>query len=377
MKKKSVLISIDWFLPGTKSGGPVRSYANLIDHLKDDFDFYVLTRDTDYCESEPYSNIAPNTWNQYQPGLKVYYLSKEHTSLKGINQLLRLQTFDIVMINGLYSWYFSILPLWILRHHKQVIISARGMLNKQAFSVKPFKKKLFLNIARLSGLYNEKTFHATNRAEAENIKKWIGTNTTVKIAPNLPRCVAQKIDFKPIEKPVKFINIARVAEEKGTLKMLQALGKCRYTCLLDIYGPIYDDTYWKHCLKLIKKMPSHVQVSYRGNAASEDIPEILSRFHFLILLSEGENFGHSILEALSAGLPVIISDNTHWRQLEKHQIGWDLPLSESDQIVSALNTAAQMSNDEYQKMSQKAFDYARVFIENPENLELNKGLFLF
>ena len=61
MTRKKILISIDWFLPGTKSGGPVRSYANLIDHFKGDFEFYIVTRDTDYCETVPYRQIKQNS----------------------------------------------------------------------------------------------------------------------------------------------------------------------------------------------------------------------------------------------------------------------------------------------------------------------------
>jgi hypothetical protein len=61
-KRIKILITIDWFLPGTLSGGPVRSYANIIDHLKDDFEFYIITRNTDYGADAPYENITPNTW---------------------------------------------------------------------------------------------------------------------------------------------------------------------------------------------------------------------------------------------------------------------------------------------------------------------------
>ena len=37
---------------------------------------------------------------------------------------------------------------------------------------------------------------------------------------------------------------------------------------------------------------------------------------FLILPTKGENFGHVIAESLSASLPVIISQNTPWRNLQ-------------------------------------------------------------
>ena len=73
MNKKKVLICIDWFLPGTNSGGPVQSYSNFIDHLKDDYEFFVITRDTDYASQTPYPNITPDSWNLLSDYLNVYY----------------------------------------------------------------------------------------------------------------------------------------------------------------------------------------------------------------------------------------------------------------------------------------------------------------
>lgn len=39
-----------------------------------------------------------------------------------------------------------------------------------------------------------------------------------------------------------------------------------------------------------------------------------------------ENYGHAIVESFVAGLPVVISDRTPWRNLEKINAGWDIPL---------------------------------------------------
>ena len=44
--KPSVLITIDWFDPAYKAGGPISSIVNLINHLHKDFDFYVFTGST-------------------------------------------------------------------------------------------------------------------------------------------------------------------------------------------------------------------------------------------------------------------------------------------------------------------------------------------
>ena len=47
MEKKKILVFIDWYLPGFRAGGPIRSCANLISHLSDEFDFNIVTTDTD------------------------------------------------------------------------------------------------------------------------------------------------------------------------------------------------------------------------------------------------------------------------------------------------------------------------------------------
>ena len=51
MDRPKVLVFIDWYLPGYKAGGPVRSLANLVDHLRGRVDFHIVTRNTEYTES--------------------------------------------------------------------------------------------------------------------------------------------------------------------------------------------------------------------------------------------------------------------------------------------------------------------------------------
>jgi glycosyltransferase involved in cell wall biosynthesis len=376
MSKPKVLIVIDWFLPGTKSGGPVRSYANMIAHLKSEFDFYVLTRDKDYCEDKPYQSVTSNAWNSLEAGLQVYYLSKAQTTYTGMKQVFKSRHFDVVLVNGMYSWYFSILPLWLLRQHSKVIVSARGMLNAQAFSVKPVKKILFLKLAKLMGLYSKVLFHATNAAEAQQIYKWIGAKATVMIAPNLPRKITSERSLKPIASPVRLVNMARISKEKGTLRLLEVLKQVTHPLSLDLYGSVYDENYWTACQEAIKDLPAHIRVTYKGVAESSKVPDILRGYHFFVMLSEGENFGHAILEALSVGLPVIISNNTPWRNLAEKQVGWDLELADTQAIVEVLNAVALMDEASYATYSKAAYKLAQVFINDKAVIEANKRLFL-
>jgi len=377
MKRKKILITIDWFLPGTRSGGPVRSYANMLDHLGTYYDFYVVTRDTDFLSDEVYSGIQSNAWNKINDHTQIYYFSKNALTKKNLKALFDKTEFDAAYVNGIYSWYFSILPVLLLKKHPNVIVSARGMLNPQAFSVKPLKKKLFLTIAKLFNVYKNVKFHATNTDEANHINRIIGKRFEVKIAPNLPRKIEHlNIEKRVLKSPLKLVNVARVSIEKGTLKMIEALKTTQTDVMLDIFGPIYDEAYWEKCQMAIAKLPNRITVTYKGFIESALVLETIKAYDFFILLSEGENFGHSILEALSVGCPVIISENTPWRDLETKGIGWDLNIDDSKETSNVFEHISKMNQVEYNEMSKQAFIFAKRFSEDEQLLIQNKNLFL-
>ena len=79
--KKKIVVLIDWYLPGYKAGGPIQSVANIVARLKGDFDFAIITDDTDANETKPYPNIKSNEWNVLADGTRVYYFSQQEKKL--------------------------------------------------------------------------------------------------------------------------------------------------------------------------------------------------------------------------------------------------------------------------------------------------------
>ena len=378
MSKTKILLFIDWFLPGTASGGPLRSYANLIERFNEGFEFYIITRNTDFGSTQPYKEVPANQWHNWNAYTRVYYCSQDKLSWAHLKRLIQDTPFDVAMVNGLYSFYFSMAPVWLLKSVKKpVLVSARGMLNPQAFSVKRYRKQLFLTLAKALHFYKGVTFHATNQRESDHIKARLGPETPVKIAPNLPRPIAAR-PSKPSKTAgaVKMVNIARIAKEKGTLVMLRALRQVQQSVLLDLYGPVYDTTYWQQCRLVIDQLPPHVEVTYKGVLPGDEVPVVLRDYHFMVLLSEGENFGHAIIESFAAGCPVIISDQTPWRHLEVQQIGWDVAIHDTPEVVRAFEAALGMTAEEYEIWSAKAYHFAKEISEDPAVLEANKALFL-
>ena len=76
MKKKKILIFIDWFLPGYKAGGPIQSIANFVNNFGDIFDISIVTSNKDLGATKPYDGIKSNVW-VVKDNYRVKYLDKK------------------------------------------------------------------------------------------------------------------------------------------------------------------------------------------------------------------------------------------------------------------------------------------------------------
>lgn len=378
--KKKILVFIDWFTPGYKAGGPIQSCANLIEHLKDNFEFSVITRDTDYCETRPYPSVRSNEWNLLREGLKVYYFSADKLNKKNISAILRNEKFDRVFLNSVFSFYFTLYPLWILKKFgfRHTTLASRGMFAKSALAIKPFKKKIFLLAAKSVKLFNNVTFNASSLQEENEIKNALGNNTMVKIAANLPKKnILQPFKFR-VKYPgsLKLINIARISPEKNLKYALEILLTAKQRICFDIYGPVYNKQYWSACKEVIAQMPKNISINYKGAIQNDEIARTMLDYHFMFMPTLGENFGHIIIESLCSGTPVIISDNTIWRNTNnKPAIGWNIPLEQKELFKDTIESCLQMNQKEYNKMSENAYKHAVLYYENSDLTKENMELF--
>jgi glycosyltransferase involved in cell wall biosynthesis len=377
--KKTILIFIDWYLPGFKAGGPIQSCANLVSHLKGDFNFKIITRDTDYCETIPYPAVKSNAWNMIDEQTQVYYLSADCLTRREMQRLVNETAFDIAYLNGIFSFSFTIIPLFYLRKlsDKKIIVAARGMLAPGALAIKSLKKQVFLTAARVMKLFNKVTFHATSSEERKDIAQVFGNNSHIMIAGNL----SKKIDlpsFHPKTKTagtLKLINIARVAPEKNLKFALEILKDVSANIIFDFYGPVYNKSYFDECMQLLSNMPQHIKASYKEVIPNSEVPQILKNYDAMLMPTLGENFGHIILESLIASCPVIISDQTPWQQLDSDNSGRAIPLNNKDAFIAAIEMFAAADSETHNVFRLGAYQRAKKFIENTDTAAANKALF--
>jgi len=183
--KKTILTFIGYYLPGYKSGGPVRSVSNMVNLLSEHYDFKIITRDRDELDHKPYDGIKINEWNKASNSF-IYY-----TNLKcSLRKLIRKTEFDTYYLNSFFDYHFSIKIILLLKlkliPQKPVVLAPRGELLEGALSLKRNKKRSYLTIAKKLGLYKYITWHASSKYEADEIKREFSKNVKIKIAMDIP-----------------------------------------------------------------------------------------------------------------------------------------------------------------------------------------------
>ncbi len=99
--RKKILIICNYYLPGFKSGGSLRTIVNMIERLGDEFDFKIITFDHD-GDKIRYKNIEVNKWNQ-RGKAQVLYLSQNTVNISKLRELIIETRADSIYINSVFS----------------------------------------------------------------------------------------------------------------------------------------------------------------------------------------------------------------------------------------------------------------------------------
>lgn len=375
---RKILIFIDWFKPAYKAGGPIRSVANIIDHLSGEFEFHIVTSDRDLGDQSLFDDVAINQWIS-EDKYRIIYLDQKHQSVQFYKRIFKEGGYDKVYLNSMFSLNFSIKPLIALnKQYKNVILAPRGMLGEGSLTIKPIRKKLFLILFKITGISTKVTWHATSPSEALGITHHFGEKVKIKTVRNLSSVMSDE----PVAKPKKeselnlfFLSrISSIKNLKAALEFLSQIKKDIKICF-EIIGPVEDEKYWDKCLQMISELPENIQVNYSGAVSHNQLNSELKDQHAMILPTHHENYGHVIIESWQNACPVIISDNTPWVDLESKKIGFDLSLQDPQKFVQAIEIMAEMNDIEFKAWSRSSHEYAKQITYDEKVIEVYRDLF--
>lgn len=379
--KKSILIMGRYYLPGVKGGGPIRSIKNLTDNFSDQYDFHIVAADRDLGDKKAFDDIIVNQWTKVDH-TNVLYTNARRLSARKLVKIFCNVDFEILYLNSFFDYKFSIVPIILSRlkiiRPKKIILAPRGQFSKGALKLKWLKKSIFLFMVKKLELYRGITWQATAETEKEDIEALFGENLDIKVANNLTANYNQLIFDKKIDKvrgQLKLVFVSRIHPKKNLKLALEVLRYVEGSVIFDIYGPIEDKLYWSECQAIIRSLPSNIMVEYRGSVGHHEIINLFKCYHVFLFPTLGENYGHVISEALIGGCPVIVSDQTPWRNLVCHKAGWDIPLENKSMFIEVINKCLSMDRIEYYELSNDAFLFGLNKSNQQQNIQAYIQLF--
>ena len=356
---KNVLIIAGRYLPGYKDGGPVRTIKNLTDLLGSKYHFTIACADRDHGDLKPYPNILEG-FNRVGKA-DVLYVKDGKFSFSLISKLAKEN--DLIYVCGPYNGYAlkALLLNRIGLIKRPFVLAPMGSFSKGALAIKSAKKKIFFTLVKLLGLFKNVVFSVTSEVEEMELRDAINTKNRCFIARDPARAIDESLRheyFKKNER-LQVVFLSRINEKKNLYGAVNILSKVKGNIDFSIYGNMEDKEYYSKCAEKLKNLPDNIKWEYKGMADSEKVPHILSQYDVFLFPTHGENFGHVISEALSAGTIPVISDTTPWLDFNRYKAGYVIDHEDEAKFATVIDNLCNMTEDELRVISENAFEYYR------------------
>lgn len=400
--RPEIFIVLAWYLPGYKGGGPIRSIASMVAVLGREFCFRIVTSDRDLSDTSAYPGVEIDRWVRVGEANTMYLAPGWRGHMKMIALLRSVDLDSVLYLNSFFGRRYSMLAIfmnWLgLLQTKRLVVAPRGEFSPGALGIKSIRKRLYITIANKLGLYRQVVWHASTELEAADIRRCFPKVSDIGIANILQGTeqpderayrsvlfIAKDIGY--ISHPpngkmkqkrpgqLRVVFVSRISPKKNLLTALTLLQGVSGDVSFDIYGPAEDVGYWNQCKKAIESLPANIRVEYRGMVEHAKVHEVFADHDLFLFPTLGENYGHVICEALIAGCPVLLSDQTPWRNLEEAGVGWDIPLGEIGRFRAAVQQCIDADEEWYAGFVDRTREYAKKLIADPAVAAANRKMF--
>lgn len=229
---------------------------------------------------------------------------------------------DLIIISGIWNFPVFITAYYARKFHKPYVIIPHGLLNSARIKGKStLKKKIYFNLFSKRDLKNGIVV-ATCKDEKKDIQSLLGKNSKVVVIPNS----ISRFDFSKGITKEKISQFRREKEFNNRTKIISYHGRLNWVKGLDLLieafakvlsvkpetyllliGPDQDN-YKAFLQNLIQKLSIEDRVIFLGMLEDENLKIAVASSDLNVLPSHSENFGMSVIESLSLGVPILISD---------------------------------------------------------------------
>lgn len=275
--------------------------------------------------------------------------------------LKELKKVDTVVFSSICFVPNFIIGLAAMMRGKRIIWSPRGELFDTAIQQGSRGKNLFFRLIRLL-LGRYVLFHATSDVEKEAILRYFPKSRVV-IIPNymeLPEKQTVDSDFSEL------LYVGRIAPIKALDKLIAglALSKLFLTSSykFKMVGGVEKqfEGYYKALLEQVDRVGLNDKIQFVGSLTGKSKFQAYASARYSFLVSDSENFGNVVIEALSQGTPVIASTGTPWSSLPEKKAGFWIDNTPTE-IAKTVDTIIRQPEDEYMLYRKNALQFSKTF----------------
>ncbi|MBP5769822.1 MAG: glycosyltransferase family 4 protein [Bacteroidaceae bacterium] len=296
-------------------------------------------------------------------GIRVRYCdSKSKFSIGVIKHALKeVKKVDTVVFSSICFLPNFLIAIAARLRGKKIIWSPRGELFDTAVQWGSKGKGLYFAVLNVL-MGKQILFHATSEAEKDSILKYF-PNAEVVIIPNymeLPERVGVDSDYTDL------LYVGRIAPIKALEKLIDGLAQSkqflssRYKFVMVGGVEKQFEDYYHGLLDQVERLRLQDKVQFMGSLTGKSKFQAYASARYSFLVSNSENFGNVVIEALSQGTPVVASTGTPWSQLPEKKAGFWIQ-NTPKAIAETVDYLIQQSDEDYMNYRQGALNYSKEF----------------
>ncbi len=254
-----------------------------------------------------------------------------------------LRAADGVHIHGLWEMSTAVASRQSRREHRPYVLSAHGMLEPWALANKALKKKLYAALLERAHVREAACLHALTEAEARQYREF-GARGPIAVVPNAVEVPAGQssqlfLDAFPHLRGKRLVLfLGRLHPKKGLDLLAEAwlrVGREHPEAVLVLAGPDSEETQAKLEARLAGEIAAG-RVIFTGMLSGPMKWSALAAAECFVLPSFSEGLSMSVLEAMGAGVPVLITHACHMPEVTAAGAGWEVD-TRAEPLADALH----------------------------------------
>lgn len=242
-----------------------------------------------------------------------------------------VQGADGVHIHGLWEMSTAVASRQCRRERRPYVLSAHGMLEPWALANKGLKKQLYAALLEKAHVRGAACLHALTNAEAQQYRHF-GARGPIAVVPNAVEIPADSspelflTNFPTLRDRRLVLFLGRLHPKKGLNLLAEAwlrVGGEHPEAVLVLAGPDSEGTQAKLQAVLGSEIAAG-RVVFTGMLSGPMKWSALSAAECFVLPSFSEGLSMSVLEAMGAGTPVLVTHACHMPEITAVGAGWEV-----------------------------------------------------